>query len=156
LHQSQLVLRAGAREDVDAGNDAAQLPVVQHLDLGAGESGPAGTDAELRTDRPSSLDVIAGDHLHADACVVALAHRLRCLGAWRIASAQDRPSDGSVRRRRTTSATGITCQSACVASVDSAIRSLLTVLFDEVEVTFVQPQDARCRVSDGSSPNMRR
>ncbi|MCY1505420.1 hypothetical protein D9M68_396360 [compost metagenome] len=78
------MLRAGAGEDVHLAGHAAQFVVVDHRQFGAGHRRPADADAQLRTDGAGGLGVVAGDHLHPDAGLLALLDGGDGLGARRV------------------------------------------------------------------------
>ena len=98
LHQPQLVLGAGAREDVDVAHRLLQRRLVHLLDLGAGDRGLAVADAEHLGDGRGGDLVVAGDHGDADAAVVALLHRLDGLLARRIEQADQAEQDQVLRQ----------------------------------------------------------
>ena len=88
-HQAQLVLRAGAGEDIDRQRSFLQALIVEGIDIVAGEHGVVVGKTQLRGDRPGGAAVIAGDHLDANAGLPAFGHRLDGLGAGRIDQSEE-------------------------------------------------------------------
>ncbi len=87
LHQSQLVLGAGPGEHINRLDALAQFGRVELLDLHALHRGLAVADTEhFRDGRRGDL-VVAGDHRHADAAVVAFLDRRDRFLARRIEQA---------------------------------------------------------------------
>jgi hypothetical protein len=89
LDKPQLVLGAGAREDVDVAHALLQRRIVHRLDLGAGHGRLAVADAEHAGDGGRRDLVVARDHRDTDAAAMALAHCLDGLLARRVHEAHE-------------------------------------------------------------------
>ena len=74
-----------------------QLGAVQAVEIGAGGHRRARTDAHLGGDARRSGGVVPGDHLHADARVLAATHRRDGLVAGRIDDPDHADQDQAAR-----------------------------------------------------------
>ena len=98
LHQTQLVLGAGAREDIDLAHGFLQRRLVHFLDFGAGDRRLAVADAEHLGNGGGGDAMVAGDHGDADAALVAFLDRLDGLLARRVEQA-DQADQNQVLRQ---------------------------------------------------------
>ena len=97
-HDAQLVLRRGARVDVDITGHQRQLVLTHRVQVGPGQrlhSAVRPHDAEFAGDGHRSALVVAGDHLHPDARGVGVGDRVGDLRARWIDDA-DQPQEGQV------------------------------------------------------------
>ena len=86
--QAHLVFGSDTRDHTDAVELREQLIVGHRRELGTGER--AALDAELARDRGGGRGVVAGDHPHPDARVVAQRDRVLRLLAGRVDDADER------------------------------------------------------------------
>ncbi|GJD01142.1 hypothetical protein ColKHC_09967 [Colletotrichum higginsianum] len=88
--EQQLVLRARPRQHLEPGHDEVQLRRRELPEGGAVHGEPAGrVDAALGGDGLGRQKVVARDHAHEDAGLLALAHRVEDLGPEGVADAED-------------------------------------------------------------------
>ena len=80
LHQAEFILRAGTRKDIEFLRGFAELNIVHHLQLSAGNGVFRIANPQHLADTHRGLRMVAGDHLHADPRLQAVAdgrNRLR-------------------------------------------------------------------------------
>ena len=107
LDETELVLRAGAREDVDVADPLLQCRGIHFLDLCPGDCGSSVADAEHLGDRGRGDLVVPGDHRDADAAGMAFRHGFYRLRPRRIEQPDEAEQNQVLREIRRAEVAGI-------------------------------------------------